>query len=100
METGIFFVLPEKTVGALPPCEECPLGHLSNRPAHEQLEQLACLLLYMTHITERGLDWGRTFPEPAGIWGDSPEDTQRAGQCQKPGWEWGMKTQRGLPNQL
>ena len=49
-------------VGALPPCGGCPLGHLSNRPAHEQLEQLARLLLYMTHIAEGDLDWGRTFP--------------------------------------
>lgn len=86
MEIGIFRSA-KKMVGAALPRGECPLGHLSDRPAHEQLERLARLLLRMTHLAEGDLDWGRAFPDPAGIWGDSPGGTPgQVGVGSQ--WEW------------
>lgn len=68
MENKHFPPLPEK-VGASQPVLRWSSGHLAKSPVQEQLEQLALLLMSVTHIEEqvRSVDWGRAVPEPAGI---------------------------------
>lgn len=60
--------LPEKK-GASQPVLRWSSEHLAESPVQEQLEQLALLLMSVTHIQEqvRSVGWGRAVPEPAGI---------------------------------